>query len=162
MRRYSYRYAEGREVIFGGHFQYQIRGDYALVLLADHLVPLAVSEIPTRLYRRFLFPLQPTRISFVEFDPLSRCYYLLDLRWTETAGAFRYLGAAGNRRDRRIVAAPGADGSHVQAVKRVMLRNRDSVVHPDRKADARNIIFMVATHHCADAGCTLPAECFRR
>ena len=94
MRRYSYRYAEGREVIFGGHFQYQIRGDYALVLLADHLVPLAVSEIPTRLYRRFMFTLQPTRISFVEFDPLSRCYYLLDLRWTETAGAFRYLGAA--------------------------------------------------------------------
>ncbi len=94
MRRYSYRYAEGREVIFGGHFDYQIRGDYALVLMADHLVLLAVSEIPTRIYRRFLFPLQPTRISFVEFDPASRCYFLLDLRWTETAGAFRFIGAA--------------------------------------------------------------------
>jgi hypothetical protein len=94
MRRYRYQCTEGREKIFGGYFEYQIRGDYALVLLADHLIPLSVSEIPTQIYRRFLFPLQPARIGFVEFDPSSRCYYLLDLRWTDSAGAFRYLGAA--------------------------------------------------------------------
>jgi hypothetical protein len=93
MRRYSYRHGEGDKVIFGGHFEFENRGDYAVVLLADHLIPLTVSEIPTQIYRRFLSSLEPSAITFFEFDTATRRYHLLDLRWTETAGAFRYLGA---------------------------------------------------------------------
>jgi hypothetical protein len=94
MRRYSYRNGEGDKGIFGGHFEFEIRGCYAVVLLADHLIPLTVSEIPTQIYRRFLSSLEPTAITFVELDTAVRQYHLLDLRWTETAGAFRFLGAA--------------------------------------------------------------------
>jgi hypothetical protein len=93
MRRYSYRYAEGRQLIFGGHFEFEIRGDYALVLLADHLIPLAASEIPTQIYRRFLPALKPSAVSFVEFDTAARRHHLVDLRWTETAGGYRFLGS---------------------------------------------------------------------
>jgi hypothetical protein len=94
MRRYSYRDRNGDKAIFGGQFELEIRGDFAVVLLADHLIPLTVSEIPTQIYLRFLSSLEPSAITFVEFDTVTRQYHLLDLRWTETAGAFRFLRAA--------------------------------------------------------------------
>jgi hypothetical protein len=93
MRSYCYRDVGGSTAIFGGRFEFEVRGDCAVVLLCDHLIPLAVSEIPTRLYRRFLWPLDPRDISFVEFDLETDSFRLVDFRWTETAGAYRYLGA---------------------------------------------------------------------
>jgi len=94
VRRYSYRYPEGAMVIFGGHFDFEIRAAAALVVLADHLIPLTVSEIPTQIYWRFLSSLDPADILFVEFRLAENSYHLLDYRWTETAGAYRYLNMA--------------------------------------------------------------------
>lgn len=94
MRRYSYRDAASATTIFGGHFDFELRGELALVVLSDHLIPLAVNEIPTRIYRQFLWMVEPCNVIFVEFDVLTQGYRLIDFRWTETAGAYRFLSAS--------------------------------------------------------------------
>ena len=94
MRSYSYCNPDGAAAIFGGHFDFEVRAATALVLLADHLIPLTVSEIPTQIYHRFLHCLKPSDVLFVEFDAAEQFYRLIDFRWTETAGGYRYLSAA--------------------------------------------------------------------
>ena len=94
MRRYSYRDATSATTIFGGHFEFEMRGEFALVVLSDHLIPLAVNEIPTRIHKQFLWMLNPANVTFVEFDAPTQGYRLIDFRWTDTAGAYRFLSAS--------------------------------------------------------------------